>query len=373
MRALHALLLALLVLVQGVPPASATAGPDQYAAVDAYVQQQIDRYHIPALAVGIVQDGQIVHLRGFGTARPGGPAVTPQTPFVLASVSKSFTGLAIMQLVEAGRVDLDATVQTYLPWFRLADPAASARITVGDLLYMASGISTRTGNEALVRGDADATTLAKYVRALNTVQLVHPVGATYEYSNTNYRILGLIVETVSGEPYADYVKRHILDPLRMPNSYAIDPRPDQPSYAAGTRTVDGTAQALGWHMPAYQVPSGGMVTSAEDHCHYLLAMLGGGSYGGASVLSPEGVAALQTPGSRINANAGYAMGWVVNTANNPPTISHNGGIQGHRTFQQLIPEAGLGFVLLTSLDLEQPHPDINKMGADIRRLLLGQA
>src|SRR5207249_4233169 len=84
---------------------------------------------------GLVHNDQIVHLRGFGSADQNGRAVTPQTPFVLGSVSKSFTALAVMQQVEAGKVELDAPVQRYLPWFRVADPVASARITVRNLLY----------------------------------------------------------------------------------------------------------------------------------------------------------------------------------------------------------------------------------------------
>ena len=99
--------------------------PSSYAAIDAYVEEQMRRLNIPGASLAIVEGDQIVHLRGFGRARPGGEAPTPQTPFFIGSLTKSITALAVMQLVEAGKVELDAPVQRYLPWFRVADPQAS--------------------------------------------------------------------------------------------------------------------------------------------------------------------------------------------------------------------------------------------------------
>ena len=95
---------------------------------------------IPGLALAIVRGDQIVYLKGYGRADASGRPVTPQTPFLIGSITKSFTALAVMQLVEAGTVDLDAPVQRYIPWFRVADPRASAQITVRHLLTMTSGL-----------------------------------------------------------------------------------------------------------------------------------------------------------------------------------------------------------------------------------------
>jgi CubicO group peptidase (beta-lactamase class C family) len=187
-----------------------------FAAIDAYVTEQVNKLGIPGLALGVVREGHIAHLRGFGTADASGRAVTPQTPFIIGSVSKSFTALAVMQLVEAGQIDLNALVQTYLPWFELADKKASAQITVRHLLNQTSGMSEKDGNRfwAVQQG------MEKAVRGLATVKLAHPVGTTYEYNNFNYIIAGLIVEAVSGQSYADYVTEQILEPLDMRHSYA---------------------------------------------------------------------------------------------------------------------------------------------------------
>jgi CubicO group peptidase (beta-lactamase class C family) len=123
-----------------LPGAAAPSNAPDFAAIDRYIEVQMQAARLPGLALGIVQGDQIVHLRGFGLADPSGRTVTPQTPFILGSVSKPLTALAVMQLVEAGKIELDAPVQRYLAWFRVADANASARITVRHLLYHTSGM-----------------------------------------------------------------------------------------------------------------------------------------------------------------------------------------------------------------------------------------
>jgi CubicO group peptidase (beta-lactamase class C family) len=126
--------------------------------------------------------------------------MTPHTPLILGSTSKSFTALAIMQLVEAGKISLDAPVQTYLPWFevdaRLA-PGAASTITVRHLLNQTSGIPTGRIIGASLTGNADET-IEEAVRALNKGAPTALPGTTFEYSNSNYVILGQLVQTVSG-------------------------------------------------------------------------------------------------------------------------------------------------------------------------------
>lgn len=122
-------------------------GAPNFAAIDAYVQSEMQAARVPGLALGIVQGDHIVHLKGFGIADPSGRPVTPQTPFMIGSTTKSMTAVAIMQLVEADTVELDAPVQQYLPWFRVADSDASARITIRHLLNHTSGLPTTTQAE----------------------------------------------------------------------------------------------------------------------------------------------------------------------------------------------------------------------------------
>src|SRR2546422_317181 len=122
--------------------AAPQAGVPDIGSIDAYISAQMQANHIPGMALGLVHNDQVVNLRGFGTADQSGRVVTPQTPFLIGSLTKSFTAMAIIQLVEAGKIDLDAPVQRYLPWFRVANATASAHITVRQLLNHTSGLPT---------------------------------------------------------------------------------------------------------------------------------------------------------------------------------------------------------------------------------------
>ena len=172
----------MLPIAQVTYPAAAIASsspavtPD-FAAIEKFVQAEMEVQHIPGLALGVVQGDQIVHLKGFGVADSSGRAVTPQTPFILFSTTKSFTALAIMQLVEAGKVELDAPVQRYLPWFRVADPDASVRITVRHLLNHTSGLPETADNGLLTSTDTSDSAMEQQVRNLSSVNLDRPVGA----------------------------------------------------------------------------------------------------------------------------------------------------------------------------------------------------
>src|SRR5829696_2650954 len=139
-----AVLIGLVTTAMGAPPApddgrSSTAKVADFNAIDRFVQTEMSAIGRPGLALGITHGDRVVHLRGFGIADLSGRPVTPQTPFVIGSVTKSFTALAVMQLVEADLLDLDAPVQRYLPWFRVADPEASKQITLRHLLHHVSG------------------------------------------------------------------------------------------------------------------------------------------------------------------------------------------------------------------------------------------
>ncbi len=315
-----------------------------FAAIDAYVTEQMNNLGIPGMALGIVQDGQIAHVQGFGVADSSGRAVTPQTPFYLGSVTKSFTALAVMQLVEEGKIDLDAPVQTYLPWFELADKEASAKITVRNLLNQASGFSTKDGNRVW----SSQQGLEEYVRGLDTIQLTQPVGSTYRYSNLNYSIAGLIVEKVSGQSYAEYVTQHIFEPLDMRHSYASRAPALADGVAARHYYMFGRVFELEGAMPPANLPAGALSASVEDLSHYAIAQLNGGRYGDTSILSPQGIAELHAPAIAISGDKHYAMGWNASTADGIPLVFHPGDDGRMHSIVMLMPDRGSGFVLLAN-------------------------
>jgi CubicO group peptidase (beta-lactamase class C family) len=167
----------------------------------------------------ILLSAALLAFKGFGVANASGRLVTPQTPFFTGSTGKSFAALAILQLVEAGKIELDAPVQTYLPWFRVADVSASEIITVCQLLNQVSGLPRSVGQEQLANTDLSNSVIENNVRALANVELIAAPGERYEYSNANYNGLGMIIQAVTGQSYETYIQEHILEPLDMQNSF----------------------------------------------------------------------------------------------------------------------------------------------------------
>src|SRR5579859_1071767 len=229
--------------------------------IDVYLQQQMSRLNIPGAALVIVEDDQIVHLGGFGRARPGGEVPSPQTPFNIGSTTKSFTALAVMQLVEAGKIELDAPVQRYLPWFQVADPQASAQMTVRHLLNQTSGLPLLPSWQLLADFDDRPGVTERQSRALATLTLNRPAGAAFEYSNLNYNLLGLIIEAASGEPYTGYIQNHIFDCLRMSHSYTSKAVAKQNGMAVGHQSWFGIPIAMpNLPVPRGSLPSGQLIS-----------------------------------------------------------------------------------------------------------------
>ena len=332
--------------VLGSVSAAADDGPD-LAAIDRYVRSEMDAQRIPGLALGIVHGDRIVHVQGFGQADGSGREVTPQTPFLIGSVTKSFTALAIMQLSEAGRVQLDAPVQRYLPWWRVADPDASTRVTVRHLLYQVSGLSKATGNAYATSGDTHASALEDRVRALRDAELTEPVGTTWQYSNANYWTLGMIVQAVSGQSYEAYIQQHIFDPLQMGNSYTSGTEAVQNGLPTGHRYWYGFPVASEVPFDRGGLGSGGLSSSAQDMTSYLSLYLNQGRHGGTALVSPAGAADLQRAGVPTGGDGvSYAMGWDVGQVRGTTAISHDGsGFDSHANVV-LIPERGWGVVVM---------------------------
>jgi CubicO group peptidase (beta-lactamase class C family) len=360
------------------PPAAAAAGapgvgtPD-LAAIDRYVEAERRATPLPGLALGIVHGNRVVHLRGFGHAGPSGRPVTPQTPFLLASTTKSLTALAVMQLVEAGKVDLDAPVQRYLPWFRLADPAASARITVRHLLNQTSGLADLS--ESLVKGGGSDAALEHAVRTLASVPPHHPAGQAWHYANMNYATLGLIIQTVSGQSYEDYMGQHVLGPLGMTNSYPSPVEARRHGLATGHRYWFGRPVAFQEPYIRAAVPAGYLSASAEAVSHYLIAHLNDGRYGAARVLSPAGIAQLHRPAVKISgpgSDVSYAMGWVVERANGVSMLWHPGSAASFHANLLLAPQDRWGVVVLMNGNNALSPARMDGIGRGVLGLLVGR-
>lgn len=324
-----------------------TAIETDLAVIDAYVLAQMRAQRIPGLALGIVHGERIVHLRGFGSATPAGRPVTPQTPLVIGSLTKSFTALAVMQLAEAGRLELDAPAQRYIPWFALTDPEASTHISLRHLLTHTSGIPRFVGR-VLLAGKGEKT-VDQRVRELGAVNPLWPAGAAFQYSNANYLVLGLVIQIVSGQSYEDYIRQHILGPLEMGQSFLSEAEALQHGMATGYRWWFGMPLPADLPYLPDALPAGFLISSAEDMAHYLIAHLNRGRYGETSILSPAGVAELHRPLAPIgSAGAHYGMGWVSEEINGIAMLTHTGDTANFHADMILLPQSQWGLIMLTN-------------------------
>jgi CubicO group peptidase (beta-lactamase class C family) len=346
-----------------------------FAAIDAYVQSEMHAARVPGLALGIVQGDQILHLKGFGIADPSGRPVTPQTPFMIGSTTKSMTALAIMQLVEAGKIELDAPVQQYLPWFQVADPDSSAHITIRHLLNHTSGLPTTTQAEFITSSDMSDDALEQRVRALADAELSEPVGRTWQYCNANYVILGLIVQSVSGQSYETYLQEHLFTPLEMNQTFTSQVEAQRHEMAVGYRYWFGFPVPANLPFDRGNLPAGFVISSAEDMTHYLIAHLNDGRYGEAMILLPAGIAELHRPAVPIIGidDVFYGMGWYIAPTNGVPTVRHVGETANFHANLVLVPEGRWGIVLLMNGDSAfLGRSRIEEMITGVTSLLVGR-
>ncbi len=325
-------------------PPQSPSEPAGAATIDASIREYLASVAVPGVAVAVTRGDAVVLTRGYGRT-PAGQPVDVHTPMALASVSKSFTALAVMQLVDDGRVDLDRPVRQYLPEFTMADPRAG-RITVRQLLNQTSGMSDRTF--AAFSGPQPRT-LVERVASLRTATLAADPGSRWEYHNPNYQVAARLVERVAGTSFDGYLRGRVFVPLGMRDSRTIDTADDLPPSARGHVLV------LGWPIAlpeprAFGNGSGGVLSSAHDMAVWLIVQQQGGrAPDGTVVVSPASIAAMRTtaPASRS-----YALGWTVGTTpSGAPLIAHSGDLFTSTAQQIVLTESGWGIAVMANTGL----------------------
>ena len=311
---------------EGASPEGLEPTGDELAArMDAYLAANFPRAGAPGLAVAVVDAGGVRYLRTFGDC-PDADA-----PFVVGSLSKSFTAVAVMQLVEQGAVDLDAPASRYAPGYDVPD-----EVTVRSLLNQTSGFGAYDSLAEAADGELGET-----------------FGA-FSYANANYDLLGRVVEGASGEDYARYLDEHVLEPLGMASTTADPARAEALGMVPGHRdwfglpVADGFRHAQGdgaWGGPA----SGYVASSVRDMASYLRMYLNGGMGDGARVLSADSVRRMFL--DRVPDPEGdtyYGMGWTsFSWDDGELVLSHDGQVENYTASMCLLPERGIGIVALS--------------------------
>jgi CubicO group peptidase (beta-lactamase class C family) len=317
---------------QAAAPAPATPGQahpltqaDLEAFFDGIFPLQLERSDIAGTSVLVMKDGQILFEKGYGFAdmKAKKPVDPNNTIFRLASISKLFTWVSIMQLEEQGKVDLDADVNRYLD-FQIK-PAFNHPITLRNLMTHTGGFDEVIDNIIVLDAKRQPTLRDHLIQ--NQPRRLFPPGEVPAYSNYGVGLASYIVQRVSGEPFEQYVQDHIFGPLRMTHSSFYQPiqKPLAPFVSEGYRG-DTTKPVVGFEM-LNPVGAGGLSSSASDMGRFGQALLNGGSLDGQTILKPETLAQMWTPQFRASQQLPpLCMGFYQDWRNNLRWIGHEGDL-----------------------------------------------
>lgn len=335
-------------------PAPAPAGtarltrPDLEAWLDGFLPYALDAGDVAGAVVVVVKDGEVLLQKGYGYAdlAARAPVDPERTLFRPGSVSKLFTWTAVMQLVEQGRLDLDADVNQYLDFEIPARDGVPA--TLRQVMTHTTGMEeqiraliTARAEELVPLGDA----LKRWVP-----ERIHVPGTTPAYSNYATALAGYIVERVSGEPFDDYVERHLFRPLGMARSSFRQPLP-APLLAGMSK---GYAKASDGEPKPYEfislAPAGSLASTGADMARFMIAHLQGGAYGDGRILRAETARAMHSTGqASVGPLNRMMLGFYETTLNGHRAISHGGDTQWFHSDLQLFPDDGIGvFVSMNS-------------------------
>lgn len=329
------------------------------------IAEMMHQQQLPGFAIGISQDGQTIYKKGFGTTNLHNESpVTPESVFQLCSLAKAFVATAIMQLVRAGKIDLDSPVTNYLPYFQINDERVS-QIRLRHMLTHTSGLPGLDLKERFqslreTPSVYDHEALERYVRNLTQVSLMTDPGETFSYSDMAYNILGEVIAKTSGQTFEDYTHDHIFRPLGMENSTFLvcDVNPDllaMPHIRGETGEVIVSSV---FPYTRHDAPSSNLYSNVDDMLRWASANLNRDVLDGAKILTASDHSALWTPyvetGWSDRASA-YGFGWFLGTEGEHQIVRHLGGDLGYHAELLLVPDAALAIVAMGNYLIEEDH------------------
>jgi len=317
--------------------------------IEAFLERVIEKFDIPGLSIAVVQDGELFYAGAFGFRNlETKDKMTTASLFHMASVSKPFVATAIMQLAEQGKIELDAKITNYLPYFVLEDERYK-EMTILQMLNHTSGMPDVLDYE-WDKPQTDVGAAERYVRSLTDEILIYDPGTDWQYSNMAFDALGDVIAKVSGMPFEDYVKKNIFEPLGMVNSNFLYPETDQnlrtsPHVWNGQPIVNEVYPYNRRHAPSSTLNS-----SVLELTHWAMANLGHGEWNGNRILKKESYDKLWQPSHKLEDAPTIGLSWFLDKHRGLKTISHSGGDTGYSSYLGLIPERNMGIMIASNYD-----------------------
>ena len=342
--------------------AAQTAPAAAPADLDAYVARTLQTFSVPGVSLSVVKDGRVVVAKGYGVRKLGERTpVDDQTLFGIASNTKVVTAAALGLLVEEGKLEWDAPVVRYLPWFQLWDPYVTRELSIRDLLVHRSGLGLGAGD--LLWWPASTYDRKEIARRLRFIRPATSFRSAYAYDNVLYLVAGEVIESITGKSWEDFVTERILKRVGMTTSNVRHSDALKGGNVATTHApVEGKVAVIKPFDSDNTNPAGGINSNAVDMARWMTVLLAHGALADGSRLFSEAtwreltttVTPLATPPpppelAPLQANyRGYALGLVVSDYRGQKLLAHTGGLPGYVSRVMLVPEAQLGVAVLTN-------------------------
>jgi CubicO group peptidase (beta-lactamase class C family) len=323
--------------------------------LDALIEAEMQKWHVPGLAVAVLHDGEIIHERGYGTRDADNPQpVTPETLFAIGSCTKAFTVMGLGLLVDDGRLDWDRPVRHYMPQFRLYDPAASEQMTARDLVCHRSGLPR---HDAMWYGSSQSRW--ELLAGLPHIKPSYPFRYIYQYQNLMYMAAGCLIETISGQTWEQFTQERIFDALGMKDSvFSVTDAAAAPNAAWPHEVKDGTARRIPFLNIDAVGPAGSIHSSLRDMQPWLKLHLNGGQHAGQPFIAADNlrqmhqahVVAPPVPPMNFpeNQQVTYGLGWAQAIYRGHLRIRHTGGIDGFISDVSFMPQHKLGVMVFNN-------------------------
>lgn len=355
--------------------------------LDEYFRQLCQTHIIPGFSIVVVKGDKVIYQGGFGYEYVNGKKiVTDNTQMAVGSLGKSFTALAMMQLAEEGKVNLDDPVIAYIPWFRTANKELSDKITIRMLLDNTSGLRAPLVRNKLISEKATEA----LVRSMESVYLTIEPGTRYEYSNDGFALAGLIISKISGMPYEKYLEEKVFAPLGMKNTTSSDEE------LKGKDVLHGHYFGIDRAIPAteedptireYVAAGSELRSSASEMGNYLRMLVNDGVFQGKQIISKKSLDEMWTPYSSfpgISKKDGgedllfsYGLGWFLTEIEGKKYIFHGGNRRTMSSMTFLYPKEKTGAMLIANIDLtfinRYQYPNLVNILNNVIRLSLGES
>ena len=329
------------------------------AALDAYFAEALEAWPIPGFSVAIVEDGEVVLEKGYGVRDARGDIpVDEHTLYAIASNSKAFTAAALARLVDAGELSWDDRVLDHLPWFRLYDDYVTQEIRIRDLLSHRSGLGTYSGDLLWYGTPYSAE---EVVRRAAHLEPAFSFRDGYGYTNLMFIAAGEVLRAVDGRGWHEVMEADFFTPLGMDRSVtSTRALPALDNVATPHKYVAGETIPIEWYNWDAMGAAGGIISSVHDMSRWIRTQLAGGEWQGTplfsearqremwTVVNPRAVSPgyqATYPSTRFR---GYGLGWSLQDYLGHKVVSHGGGYDGMYSQVALVPDAGLGIVVLTN-------------------------